>query len=526
MMLKNSTKILLILLVIVFVGVGGLIVYDQFYRQKDSSDATTAKEKEKVIIGTTSISGGIYPNCAPDSGELAFNSNVFEPLVTFNRDNKIMPVLAIKWDNPDDNTWRFYLSPNAKFSNGTKVTAEDVKFTYDYILKDTSLPVVPLLPQATISVIDEETVEFKTQAPDPLLLNRLAVGFLVMSKIEVEANGLKNNIGSGPYLLSEYSEQQKILQRNENYWSTLPKVKTVVYKLYQGDNKTENLLNGEVDFIVYGFSKSDPDYDRVAAAVAEKKIQSNKVLSPMMVYLDLDALREKTPYVNTEKNPFLDTRVRKAIYQAIDINSVTEETNGVKLSQMAYAGLFGYDPTIQRPAFDVNAGLSLMKEAGYENGFEMTIDHTPSPELEPFYIMIAEQLKKINITVKMASEEPDKFFEKVASKDTSAYILGFNADTKDVSEVLDGLLHTPTGAYGQYSLGYSNPEVDKLIEACSQTLNQQIRQQRIQAAMEAGMTDVAKIPLFQIYINYAYDNDISWSPRLDGLVKPTEMAGK
>jgi peptide/nickel transport system substrate-binding protein len=527
---------LLILLFILFLVVVGAFYFYQNYMATGNEAGTVllakkerAVEKESIIVGVNSLPSGIYPDIEAEFSDADYSSHIFETLVAFNREGRVVPSLAIKWDNPNDLTWRFYLSPKAKFSNGTPVTAEDVKFSYDYIA-NSQLPIKESLPAVDqINVIDKKTIEFKTKAPDPLLLNRLAVGmFKVMSKQEVEKNGTKNYIGSGPYKLVEYNEQNLKLTRNENYWGSKPKIKNVTFKIYpKEEDKITALLNKEVDFISYGYASSEY-LAKIDQAAKNKEIQKKRMPEPTIVYLDLDTLRDKSPYINSDKNPLKDVRVRQAMYMAININEAisSSKLDMGPVNQLVSQGIFGYNPKIKRPAYNLEKAKDLMKEAGFGDGFEIKIDYLKDPRSEPLFQEIFNQLASINIKVTPNPLEDKQYFEKIAASDSSAYIGAWSADSLDAGEVLENLLHTKTEQYGLYNLGYSNSEVDKLIEEAGKTLDEKSRKQKLQEAMKIAMDEVAKIPLLQNFNKYAFATDISWQPRIDGAIKVYEMAGK
>lgn len=527
---KVSKVLIWSLAVIVVLGavIYGLLKFNVI-NPKNTVQESVKEDKialESIRIGTSSLIQYTYPKCAVESTEIAFNNDLFEPLATFNEENIIVPVLASKWDNPDDLTWRFYISSKAKFSNGESVTAEDVKFTYDYIKADKSLQFSASLPDAEVKIGDSGTVEFVTKSPDPLLLNRLAWTLLILSKKDVEANGLSNkNIGSGPYIFSGATDEALTLTTNENYWREKPKIKNATYTIVKSEDQINSLVGGSLDLINY--LSTDQDVAKLTEASKQDKIDLKKVASVSINYLELDSMRDKTPSIDLAVNPLKDKRVREAMALALDIDDFVKNVpDTVPSSQLVSQGVFGYNPKISRTKHDVAKANSLMKEAGYENGFALTIDFPGSPTAKEYYSRFSEDLGDINIKVSLNGLDQEKFFEAIMKKNTSAYIIAFSPDTKDASEILEGLIHTPSEVYGQYNLGYSNTALDKEIEEASKTLNQQVRQQKVQTAMKTAMDDYAKIPLFQYSFNYALSSKISWKPRLDGMVRIYEMAGK
>lgn len=524
----RTTKILIWLLAIVIILGGLAFGLKKFVFKNCCEIKTTDKvaELDNINIGVTYLYKDLYPKSAVESSELAFNYDLFESLATFNRENILVPVLATKWDNPDNLTWRFYISPKAKFSNGEAVTAEDVKFSYDYIKANKDFPINASLPDVTAKIGDNNTIEFITKSPDPLLLNKLAWTLLVLSKKDVEANGISNNnIGTGPYILSEITDQSILLKRNENYWKDKAKIKNVTYKLVDPESKVTSLLNGTIDFISY--ASTNTDVANLTQAATQNLITLKKISVNSVNYLDLDSMRDKTPGIDLATNPLKNTKVRQAMAMAIDINNFTKTIpDTVASNQLVSQGMFGYNPDITRAKFNIEQAKLLMKEAGYENGFTLNIDYPQTPDAENTFKTLTENLKDINIKVTLNGLSQEQFFPKIMSRETSAYFIGFTPDTKDASEVLEGLIHTPTEIYGQYNLGYSNPAIDKIIEEAATILNQEERQQKVKQAMKMAMDDYAKLPLFQNYLDYAYSSKIYWQPRLDAMYRVYEMSGQ
>ncbi len=528
----NKVSKVLIWSLVILIVLGG-IVYG-FLKLNIINPESTVKESakedkielESIKVGMFPFTQNTYPKCAVESTELAFNYNLFESLATFNQKNILVPVIASKWDNPNDLTWRFYLSPKAKFSNGDPVTAEDVKFTFDYIRSNKDLPFSVSLPDAEAKVGDDNTVLFTTKNPDPLLLNKIAWSLLILSKKDVEANGLSNkNIGSGPYILSEVTDQSVKLITNENYWREKPKIKNVTYTVVKQEDKITSLINGSVDLI--GYLTTDQNEAKLIEASKQGKVDLRKVAMTAINFLELDSMRDKTPSIDLPVNPLKDKRVREAIAMGLDIDDFVKNVpDTVPSNQLVSQSVFGYNPKISRTKRDVTKAKALLKEAGYENGFTMSIDFPDTSTAKEMYSKFATNLSDINIKVTLNGFTQEEFFPVIMSKETSAYFISFSPDTQDASEVLEGLIHTPSEVYGQYNLGYSNPVLDKEIEDASKTLNQQVRQQKVQAAMKTAMDDYAKIPLFQYSSNYALSSKINWEPRLDGMVRFYEMAGK
>lgn len=531
---NRSIVILIALIAILLLGIAGYVLYQKniwpFHQTATGTDNTAKQiEKENLRLAYINVPKAIYPANEADTVEISIYSNVFQTLVEFDRENIIKPALAEKWDNPDSLTWRFYLSPGAVFSDKTPVTAEDVKFTYDYI-NSSSLKMKSLLPPAKeVKVISSGIVEFKTEKPDPLFLNRLANNVFILSKKNIEASGLSSPIGSGPYKIVELVKDKSIkLTLNENYWRTPAKVRNVEFIAMPDETaRISALLDGSIDMAFY----TQDSKAKIDAAVAAKTITTLNISHGNSVeYLALDTTRSKTPYVNTPENPLKDVRVRKAIYQAINIDELIGLLPGPATSsnQIVSKSIAGYNPLITRPEYNLTQARALLADAGYPNGFNITMDYYDIPKNRVSMENIAKQLGAINITVKLnvfAQDALDQFYSKIDARDTSVYKTAYAPDSKDAAEILAYNIHSLKDDYGIYNLGYSNSTVDQLIESADTTLSQEERLNKLQEAMRLSMDEVAVVPLFEFYNTYAYDRDIYWKPRADGNIKLDELAG-
>jgi peptide/nickel transport system substrate-binding protein len=217
------------------------------------------------------------------------------------------------------------------------------------------------------------------------------------------------------------------------------------------------------------------------------------------------------------------------MYEAINVEDIANQAlfKIVGASQLVSSGIFGYNPSIKRPAFNLDHAKSLMKEAGYENGFGFSLDYTDSPGAKELHQPLVDLLAKINVKVALQPVDPNKFFARVMKRDSSACILSWSTDSLDASEVLENLYHTRNDRYGSSNTsGYSNPALDKQIEEISTIMDPKIRLEKVQSALRIATEDLPAIPLHQVYSQWAISGDLSWAPRLDTTLRIYEMAGK
>jgi len=515
------------LTILVVVVIASLVYY--FYQlkpgspQKELLPSPAATEKSLVRIGWVEVVG-VFPATAPEAFSIAFNANIFEGLTVF-RNGKVAPGLAISWSNPDKNTWRFKLRNGVTFHNGNKFVAEDVKYSIEQALASAKQPPEKQWPNVyqvanieSVIVLDPSTVEIKTKEPDPVLLPKLASVFII-SKKQAEKEGFDKLVGTGPYKLKSFEKGSYTLEANQNYWGGMPKVKTAVYKPVPFDKMTEALLNGELD-IASLISSAD-----------NKKLQqrgfSVKAFDlPVVFQLSFDLANNKTPYVDTPKNPFKDKKVRQVLLYGINIDEFIKNAvpDSEPASQFVTSGIFGFDPKITRPAYDLEKAKELLAEAGYPNGFSVTVDVPLTYQTDK---EIVRQLNRLGIKAKARVLHEDEFMRRVTSGDFSLIANAWAAETLDLGDLLDGTLHTKTQIKGQANTaGYSNPEVDNLIDEASKTFDSKKRLDLLQKATKTALDDVVQIPLYMGKNFAAVRRGFDWTPHNFGLVYAYEIAGR
>jgi len=484
-----------------------------------------ADYKENVIIGISFDVCGFHPWMESyDVDTMSINSNIFNSLVEFNDDLRLFPSLANYWLNINDVTWRFFLREDVKFHNGYNFTAKDVKYTIESIMNDSSNDLFTLLISIKkVTIIDNYTVDIITKYPNPILLNNLVDIYIVSMKYQQETDQ-KWPIGTGAYKLDEHVEGKYIkLKRFDDYWGEKSDIKEVLFQIITDiEYKKDALIDGIIDI-----SCVDPNYYDEIIEIPDLILKT--ISTPTVFYLGFDLREYNSSGFGEEKNPISDVRVRKAIYSSIDINSlINEELNGFAdpASQFVSPYIFGYNPKIKRLPYDLEYAKKLMKESGFEKGFNITFDCWNSTNTIKLCENIANQLSKININVKVNPLEIEQYYSKIPNRNSSFFIIGWMAATLDSGEIFDFLIRTydKENGIGMYNYGYySNQEVDEIGKQVSSSMEPSERQRLIQQGFKIAMDEVAIIPLYSPQINYAYSNFINWNPRPDMHLKIEEI---
>jgi hypothetical protein len=267
-----------------------------------------------------------------------FNDYVYEGLVRYNKQFVPEPALATSWTKLDATTWRFVLRRNVRFHDGTPMTADDVVFSFERILKPASNMKIYAQGVKEVRKVDDYTVDMILDGPNPVLLRQL-----VDAKIMSKAWSVKNNVvnpqnyarrrrttrcatptAPGPFMLkSREPDVRTVLVANPNYWDRLDgNLTEIVYTPIKSDaTRTAALSTGEVDLVL------DPPTQDVPRLRQNAQVKIADGTETRIIFLGFDQWRDETPYANVKgKNPFKDRRVRQALYQAIDIEAIKRAT--------------------------------------------------------------------------------------------------------------------------------------------------------------------------------------------------------
>jgi len=471
------------------------------------------------------------------------NSLIYEFLVDRDKELGLRPSLAVSWTQVNPTTWRVKLRPGVTFHDGTPFTADDVVFSYERARADTSQLRVYSTAAGMPKKIDNLTVEFTTSGPNPVELEHMAT-INIMSKAWCEKNRAtkpqnykdhedmitahKGN-GTGPYMLvSREPDVKTVLKKNPNWWGIKAglfdgNVDDVIYTPIVSDaTRVAALISGEVDLV------NDPppqDVPRLAQTPGIKVIEG---VENRVVFIGMDQNRDELLYANVKgKNPFKDRRVRQALYQAIDIEAIKTSTmrglskpTGAMLPSPKYSA-----PEIEkRLPFDREGAKKLLAEAGYPNGFEVTLDCPNNRYVndEKICQALAAMWSQIGVATKVNAMPRANYFPKLEKFDTSLYMLGWGGAAIDPIFILQPVLSTYNGkGDGDYNYGrYTNAKLDALTAKIKLDMDPDDRLGLIHEALLAQKTEVNHIPLHRQVIPWASRSNVTVVHRADNFVTP------
>lgn len=452
-----------------------------------------------------------------DAG-LQYMANFFDGLLQRKApEGKLAPALAVKWDRLDLLTWKFWLRKGVRFHNGNPFTAQDVKFTFERLSDpEVSEFINTGKSIASIDIIDDYTVVIKTKKPSPWFANNMHQIFM-MDKESTEARDqgdvMVRPIGTGAYKLVEWVKGSYVrMEANEDYWEGAPPIKKVeIRPIKESSTRFAALVSGQVE-IVTGVPVEL--YDRV---LKNPKLKVVSRPARRSIFLALG---------NKPGSPMEDVRVRKAMYMAINEDEIIKKImrgHATPAAQVPDPPTIGYNPEIRRLPYDVNAAKKLLKEAGYEKGFEVTLSGPNDRYVNDAKIAeaVAKYLAKVGIKVRLDVKPKSIFFPQVARGELEFYLIGWFDGAFDMGRTYSKIAHTrdQEGGWGGLNgAAYSDPEVDRMLEASFDIVNPAERARALQKLNYLAMVDkIVWIPLHYQEDLYAIQKGkgIKFNPRPD-----------
>jgi peptide/nickel transport system substrate-binding protein len=435
--------------------------------------------------------------------------NIYDSLLEIDNKFRTIPALAVSWSTPDIQTWRFNLRHGVKFHNGEDFTAKDVKFTLEDISNSYYYDTID-----NITIVDDYTIQFRTHTPSPAIPS-FVYDCIILCKNATPEQGF---IGTGPYHIVAFDPGNYTkLEWFEDYWGETPQVKTVYFKAIENTTaRLDALLSGEIDIAQYTI---DERYQAIS-----QNPNITVVLYPSLnrFIVGFDMRKNESYAFPDGANPTADVRVRKAIYQAINVTQlINGPCNGLAepLSQLIAPAIFGYNPKISRLPYNLTESKRLLAEAGYAHGFNISVDNIEKGVNIQSSCLIVHQLSKVGINVTLTNLSFLDFDQKVmVNRNTSMYLVGYGGSmTVDGGTEYNYFIQSVSENTGSLNSGYySNPEVDRLGIESSQEMSPVARLKLLQEGFRIALVDdIAYVPLFNWDNIILTANNVNFSPYAD-----------
>jgi peptide/nickel transport system substrate-binding protein len=426
---------------------------------------TALHAQDRARVGTDVDAAVLDPRIMRDTTAFRVDDLLFDGLIALDAKSQPQPGLAKSWEQPDATTWIFHLR-DAKFQNGTPVTAEDVVYTFETTLdpKMASRFRGLLTPIKSITAVDPTTVRMELSQPYAPLLYYLELG-IVPKAIAAAANAdvSAHPVGSGPMRLVDWKRgNQIVMEANPDYWGGAPKLKHLEMVIV-GDNtaRAQALEAGDLDFINSPLSPQD-----VHRLLGESKFDHVNISGQALTFL----------LFNTHDPALSDPATRQALAHLIDQKTILTQIYGDidrPANEMLLPTSLGYDPSLQQPPFDVAEADKELTALGWrrgaggkrmKDGKPLTVTLSTHSE-DPNRVQAMEFLQAVftdaGIETKVSLADFPSFFTAVRQGRTQIALLGMALNVPDPDRILYDQMRS--GGGNNWS-GYANPEVDRLLD--------------------------------------------------------------
>jgi peptide/nickel transport system substrate-binding protein len=485
-------------------------------------------------IGAQVEPTALDPHFANVDTNNAMALHVFSPLVI--RDEKLQPQpgLAASWRMLDDLTWEFRLREGVRFHDGSELTAEDVRFSIERAATMPNSPAslsVYLRQITAMEVMDRHTIRLRTAEVFPLMPIFMGT-FVIVSKQAVsgltteEMNAGRGMIGTGPYRFAGWQRGERLnLERAPTHWGPAPQAERVSYRFIPNPAaRLSALLAGDVDMIDFVPIASMETVTRRA------DLRLSRGVTNRLIYLSVEHERPGPPGVLdragqpfTERGPLQDVRVRRALSMAIDRRGIAARVmDGASepTSQIMPEGGYGHVPDLPVEAHDPAGARRLLAEAGYANGFQVTLHVPRNRYVNDVRAMeaIAQMLNRVGVEARVEVVPVQTFFDRAARREFPLFMIGFGVVTGEPSSFMSLVMQgfdaaTRSGASNRGR--YANPEFDRLLVQAQRTVDDRAREELLRRATRIAMSDVAIIPLHHQVHVWAMRAELTHTPRVD-----------
>lgn len=471
-----------------------------------------------LVVAMDADPVSLDPHVQLSAGMLQYSHLVFDPLIRWTKEMTFEPRLATKWERIDDLSIRFYLRKGVTFHSGNPFTAKDVAWTLARLKKSADFKGL-FEPFAEPKIIDDYTIDIVTKIPYPLLLNMATYIFPMDSVFYTgkDERGLpkdaivktdysfanNNESGTGKYRVTHREQGVKnVFEVYEGYWAKGGNADKIILRVIKNDaTRSAALLSGDVDFIM---PVPPQDYNRLENKSGLKLVTMG---GSRIIELQLNQNRRKE---------FKDLKVRQAIVYAINNAGIAQKLmkgTATVAGQQAPEGFAGYKENLV-PRYDLEKARQLMREAGYEKGFECSMISPNNRYVndEKIAEAVVAMLAKIGIKVNLKTMPKAQYWDEFDAQVADIQLIGWHPDTEDSSnytEYLAMCVDKETG-YGQYNSGnYCNKRVDELILASMSETDQKKRSAMLQEVEQILYDDAAYVPLHWENLSWAGKDNLN-----------------
>jgi peptide/nickel transport system substrate-binding protein len=466
----------------------------------------------EIVIAIGSEPSTLDPHIRDDGGERAVNDNIYETLLARDPNGELVPSLAAELPTQvDDVTWDVPIRSGVTYQNGNPLDAASVVASFERLISlgDESEQSGFFGSIASVEAVDEMTVRFITDGPDPVLPAKL-YWLKVIDASEVGDGFDENPVGTGPYKFVSWARgSEVVLEKNADYWDTAPSIDMVTFRfIEESGTRLSGVLAGEIDLMT-NLSPDDKDVPPKAASVVGLE-------HPIMILSTIDG-------------PTADPRVRRAMNLAVDKDALAQALFGgqavVDQCQILSSSVFGFNPDIAAYPYDVEQAKALIAEAGAEGAtIEVVGESGRWLKDRELIEAVANYWSEIGLAPDVQIFEFGEYLNRLFDRETraAAIFVSSSNDLLDPSRQL-GTYYSPDG------IGSSNNDDEMLawVNGAAVETDVAAREGLYHDATQRACDDAYFSFLLNIEDTYGATERLQWQPRVDAklLVKEMSVSG-
>ncbi|MDB5414890.1 MAG: transporter substrate-binding protein [Rubritepida sp.] len=499
---------------------------------------------QTLTVGLANPVNSADPHFSNTTSNFALTGHVFDALVGRDAQARLIPALAESWTAVEPTVWEFRLRPNVTWHDGRPLTADDIAFTIQRVPNVQGSPggfSGAVRSITRVEVVDALTIRLHSARPNPLLPNDIASVQVISRHVGTDANPADYNsgrasIGTGPYRFVSYRPGEgAVFARNDAWWGPAQPWARVNFRFLPNDgSRSAAVLAGDVDLIDQVPGADLPRLRR------EPRLTIAETTGVRLIYLQADFSRQggDVPGVTDNngerlpRNPFQDVRVRRALSIAIDRRALADRIMhgaAIPTGQWLPEGSYSHNPDVGVPAFDPAEARRLLAEAGYPQGFRVTLS-TPNdryPGDLSTSQAVAQFWTRIGVRTQIESLPWSSYVTRGPRQEFGFRLGGWGSSTGEASYLLRNVVGTYDRARGWGSPNfsrYSNPRLDALTERAITTIDDAEREELLRQAVKLETDDVGIVPLFLLRNAWALQRGLRYEARSDEQTLATSVS--
>jgi len=444
--------------------------------------STSAAYARDLVFARGTEQASIDPHFNDAGNDVSTNQNIYDRLVEMDAQQMMQPGLATSWRALDPLRWEIKLRTGVTFHDGSPFGPEDVAFSLDRpnrVVGAAAPWTRSVASVASVEIVDASTIIVHTKEPKPMVMDEIGNVFIVSKKAASGAstddfNTGRAAIGTGPYRFVSWKRGESVeLRGYAQHWRGVPEFDRVTLRFVPNTaTRIAGLMAGEVD-VIDGVPPNDLPTIR---ARTDLRVWSG--LTNRITFLAIDSPRAVTPFATDlagnplTSNPLADVRVRRALSKMVNRPQLVERVaggQGVLAGQIVPPGQGGYAADLVPDTLDLEAAKKLLTEAGYPQGFGITIHSSNDrfPEDSAVLQALGQMFTRGGIRINGVNSMPfNVIIGQAAAQKLSLFLWAYNSAAPDASEGLKSLLATrnvAAGMGGSNRTQYSNARFDALL---------------------------------------------------------------